>query len=86
MYFEFLNHFRTWNLNHTGVPYYTVPNREYDALEVAWSEIGHSPEAWFGIVEIFARVQTRRDSLAVGAKVVAVVDVEVRVDLGLVAE
>ena len=40
----------------------------------------------FGIVERFARVQTRRDSLAVGAKVVAVVDVEVRVDLRLVAE
>ena len=40
----------------------------------------------FGITERFARVQTRRDSLAVGAKVVAVVDVEVRVDLRLVAE
>ena len=45
MYFEYLNHFRTWNLGHIDNLYNTVPNHHNDAKEVHWGDIGPSPEA-----------------------------------------
>ena len=42
---DYLNHFRTWNLAHTGVIHDTVSKDHHDALEVNWSDYGPSPEA-----------------------------------------